>query len=865
MRGRSLGTHELMLDCGIAVACSLSAIAMATALPAAAQDGGDAAESTLQSSPKVTPGTPDLEPGTIVVIGDRSIIASLADFAVEQEYDEDAVASYAAGSVGEVIDAIRGENGDEDPAILVNGRPVADSSDIADLPPEAIARIETLPRGAAQRVNGAAGQRAYNVVLKRQVRTAIVTASDEFATEGGWNNVRGELQLTSIEGQNRLNLSLRGADSGYLLESERPFAPRFDDTLYSPLGNVLPAGGRFDVDPVLSALAGFPVTSVALPGGAAAPTLVALVPGANTLNPSVRRDFRSLRGASRPINLSLSGNRQLNEKFSLSFNAQAGWTDNRSLQGLARVRVTVPATNAFTPFSVPVTLYLEDPNRPLESRSTSNTQGVSATLNALLGEWRGTLNARHDRREQDSTFAFSGVVPALANTVNPFDGSLAAQIPITASTSDSVSRTTAVSGEASGPLARLWAGTLEARVSSSLQWDDYAGQSSSGDRSFDQRQLAIGGGLSLPLTAREPAFLPALGDSDLAFDIGRIDLGGGAGSLERWSLALNWQPAGWLRAVALTTRDETAISPILLAAPATTVAEVPYFDPLTGDTVEVTSIFGGFAGLLPEDRRTRSIALTASPWKKYNLQLDGEYALDDIRNQIGALPEPSPAVLAAFPERFVRDANGTLILVDGRSINLARQRSERLRLGVRFTVPIGPPPQRLPAANGRPGTRTPQTKLQVNLAHTEILSNTSVIRPGLPVIDLLGGGAVGFGGAQPRGSSSANIALTRGPTGIRVDARRRGQSLLLFGSAAAPQLLTFGALTTVDAKFYTDLAEFFPASSIAKGTRLTVSFDNIFNRRQVVLNEAGFAPQQYQLIRRDPLGRTVQVELRKSF
>jgi hypothetical protein len=70
---------------------------------------------------------------------------------------------------------------------------------------------------------------------------------------------------------------------------------------------------------------------------------------------------------------------------------------------------------------------------------------------------------------------------------------------------------------------------------------------------------------------------------------------------------------------------------------------------------------------------------------------------------------------------------------------------------------------------------------------------------------------------------------------------------------------------TVDARFYTDLAEFFPASRFAKGTRFTVAFDNLFNRRQVVLNEAGFAPQQYQLIRRDPLGRTVMVELRKTF
>lgn len=761
------------------------------------------------------------------------------------------------------VDAIRGENGDDEPAILVNGRPVTDASDIADLPPEAIARIETLPRGAAQRVNGAPGQRAYNVVLKRQVRTAIVTASDEFATDGGWNNVRGELQLTRIQGQNRLNLSLRGGDSGYLLESERAFVPRFEDTTYAPIGNILPASGRFDVDPALSLLAGQPVTSVALPALTNATTLAGLLVGANALNSSLRPQFRSLRGASRPMDLSLSGNRQLTDALSLSYNARANWSRNDSLSGLARARVTIPTSNPFSPFSVPVTLFIEDPDRPLVSRSRSNSQGVSTTLNALVGAWRGSLNARFDRREQSSAFAFSGS-PALTDAINPFDGSLAALIPVSANASDSVSRTTSIGAEASGPLAQLWVGSLDARLSSTLQWDDYEGRSSGGDRSFDQRQVGVAGGLTLPLTSRDPAFLPALGESELAFDIGRIDLSGGGGSLESRSLAFNWQPAGWLRLVARITRDETAISPILLAAPATTVQDVPYFDPLTGETVEVTTIYGGVAGLLPQDRRTKSVAMTATPWKEYHLNLDVEYADEDLRNQIGALPEPTPAVLAAFPDRFVRDASGVLVLVDGRSINLARQRSDRLRFGVRYTLPLSAAPQRVPASDGRPAYRTKQTKLQVTLSHTELLSNSSVIRTGLPEIDLLDGAAIGFGGAQPRGNTSANFALTRGASGVRLDFRRRGESLLLFGTAADPQLLTFGAVSTIDARVYTDLGEILSNSKLAKGARFTVSLDNAFNRRQLVFDPAGAVPQAYQKLRRDALGRTVRIEVRKT-
>lgn len=222
-------------------------------------------------------------------------------------------------------------------------------------------------------------------------------------------------------------------------------------------------------------------------------------------------------------------------------------------------------------------------------------------------------------------------------------------------------------------------------------------------------------------------------------------------------------------------------------------------------------------------------------------------------------------MLAAFPDRFVRDAGGTLVLVDGRSINLARQRSERLRLGVRYSLPLGAPPRRVPAADGRPAYRTKQTKLQVTLSHIELLSNTSVIRPGLPVIDLLDGAAIGFFGAQPRGSTNANFALTRGLTGLRMDFRRRGPSKQLYGSLASPQLLDFGELTTLDIKAYTDLGDVLRGSKFAKGARFTIAVDNAFNRRQNVTDQTGFEPQAYQKIRRDALGRTIQFELRKSF
>jgi iron complex outermembrane recepter protein len=90
-------------------------------------------------------------------------------------------------------------------------------------------------------------------------------------------------------------------------------------------------------------------------------------------------------------------------------------------------------------------------------------------------------------------------------------------------------------------------------------------------------------------------------------------------------------------------------------------------------------------------------------------------------------------------------------------------------------------------------------------------------------------------------------------------------SYLVTGAFASPDLLTFDSLTTLDLKAFTDLGDLFPQDISLKGTRVTVSVDNLFNDRQVVTNTAGGTPQAYQPVYRDPVGRTLQIELRKVF
>ncbi len=716
----------------------------------------------------------------IIVTGNRVIIASPQDIPVEQSYDEDFIASYAVSTVGELLDEIRAENGDRELSILVNGRPMVDAGDIAGLPVEALARIEALPRGAAQQIGGTAGQRAYNIILKPSVRSATFTGSEEFATEGGWTGTKGEALFTYIKGLDRLNLTIRGADSGSLFEAERGLFSDIEGDLFSSPGNIIPTTG-VEVDPALSSLAGQLVTMVALPQGNSHPTLADFIQGANQTNPSRQSSFRTLRGASRPIDLALSGSKNLADWLNLSFNGRLGWTRGESFNGLARARFLVQRDNDFTPLSSPVFIALEDPTRPLRSLSRGNSQGISSTLNSTIGDWRATLSARWDRQQRRSSSQFSFLsddLELVGEQTNPFDGSLASLIPVSDRMTRSKRSFTQITAEADGPLMKLWAGPLRGRFGVGANWTDYIATDRNGRRSIGRHEYSVRAGLTLPLTSsREGLFLAALGDSELAADFGRVDLGR-FGTLHTHSLALNWQVRDWLRFVASSQRDASPVTLELLAAPEFITPNVPYFDPLTGETVNVTTIVGGASDLKNESTRTQMISLNATPLRKYRMQLSVDFISTELRNRADALPPPSSIVVAAFPDRFVRDASETLVFVDNRFVNFAQRRTEQLRFGAGFTLPLIKPVITPTAGAGTAVRRSPPLNLQVQGSYTLFTRNRLLIRDGIPEIDLLGGGAAGIAAGQQRHTWNGSLALSRGGTGLRASIQNRGARIV---------------------------------------------------------------------------------------
>ena len=88
------------------------------------------------------------------------------------------------------------------------------------------------------------------------------------------------------------------------------------------------------------------------------------------------------------------------------------------------------------------------------------------------------------------------------------------------------------------------------------------------------------------------------------------------------------------------------------------------------------------------------------------------------------------------------------------------------------------------------------------------------------------------------------------------------------GGAGAQGDLRFSGLTTVDLRLFANFAAtrtLVQRHPWLRGSRLTLTVDNLFNARVDVRDEKGLVPISYQPAYLDPTGRTVRLGFRKLF
>jgi hypothetical protein len=323
------------------------------------------------------------------------------------------------------------------------------------------------------------------------------------------------------------------------------------------------------------------------------------------------------------------------------------------------------------------------------------------------------------------------------------------------------------------------------------------------------------------------------------------------------------------------SRDPAVIQ--FLGNPTIVTSGVRTFDPLTGDTVDVTQITGGNPDLKTERTSTRRFGANVHPIEP--LQLNAEYTDTTERNFVSGLPEASAAVMLAFPDRFIRDLDGVLTTVDLRPVNFDSHRERRFRYGFSLNTSFGRsgPAARannapaldsdsdgkVEVARPKAGRQTPPTRLTLTASHSIVFKDEITIRPGLASVDLLDGGAIGIGGGRVRHQFDATASIASGGTGLRMNASWRGKSKLNALDSGASDTLFFSPVFNLGLRAFADLHRFLPHTSWAQGMRLSLNVTNLTNDRQAVRDTSGATPLRYQPGYRDPLGRTIEFEIRK--
>jgi hypothetical protein len=348
----------------------------------------------------------------------------------------------------------------------------------------------------------------------------------------------------------------------------------------------------------------------------------------------------------------------------------------------------------------------------------------------------------------------------------------------------------------------------------------------------------------------------------------------GFGSFSNYRLSLLWRPSQRLTFDASISRNTSAPPVATLDEPPVETPGIRYFDPLRNETVDVTVVTGGTPTLLRQTDETRRIGVNFNPVRSLPLRLTSEYSEFRQRNGVSEFPSPSSIIIQVFPERFSRDVSGRLIAVDARPVAFPERSERQLRTGFLLDLPLGRGDGGLAsiadddeAASGRGLDQRPRLRprLQISAAHTWLMSSELVARPGLAPINLLSREAVGFGGlGQPAHRFDATVAYAERGLGARLSFQSRGPSFIEAGGTT-PNTLRFAPLRTFSLSAWMRGERLAPGSHFMRGVRINFSILNITGARERVMDRVGLTPLSYQPGYRDPVGRSVEISLRKTF
>jgi hypothetical protein len=622
------------------------------------------------------------------------------------------IRAYGASNVSELITTLQAQlgsssgRGDEQPVILISGRR-SSMNEVRDLPTEAIERIDILPEEVALQYGYGATQKVINFVLRSRFQAVTTVLEGQMPTAGGNFTGSGNVNILKLNRNGRVTLDVKYNQNSSLLESERGVT-RAAPSLFDIVGNITGIGGG-EIDPALSALAGTPVTVAGVPIGATGGPLGLGAYAANANDPNVTdlTPYRTLVSPAKTLAVSGIYNRALSPSVVATATINLDVSESESLLGLPSATLTLPTGSPWSPFSQNVRLlrYYDNLN-PLSRGNGSQALRGEVTINGdhspWIKSWRWSFNANYQQTGSDTTTTVSfdpsqiqALIDARDPNFNPFGP---VPVSLLGNRPDSWTESTAKVGNVefltNGSVLKLPAGDMTASLRVAGRTNDLSSTSSrlgvitAGAVSRDTG--AVRGNISIPLTSRRRAFLDAIGDLSINanFEIEQLS---DFGRLTTTGYGFNWSPITQIQGIVSFIDDSNAPTPGQLGNPTLITPNVPIFDYVRGESVNITQITGGNPTLTADSRKVFRAGLNIRPLDKTNLGIVVNYTNTRFRNAVQAFPGASAEVEAAFPDRFVRNGAGELISVDYRPVNYDRTEHQELRWGFNLFLPISSP------------------------------------------------------------------------------------------------------------------------------------------------------------------------------
>lgn len=540
-------------------------------------------------------------------------------------------------------------------------------------------------------------------------------------------------------------------------------------------------------------------------------------------------DFLSLLPATRQLSVTLGLSRPIGP-LAGSFNLNAG--TNSSRQGLG------------------IAIGADAGEGVLLSRQASKNLGFAMTLSGASGGWRAALNANYTRDwstgriDQPDDALSTGIA---TNRTRSRGENLAARLTLGK----------AIDALPAGPLAVNLSMGMNRNRSWSRYIDGSTGREStvrSGRDRYDGR-LALG----VPVANRKAGVLAFLGD--LSFDLAAsVALGPQEPAQPRVDLGANWSPVRVLRLHATTSFARLAPGIEQLNAPYREEVRRVY-DFARQEVAEPIWVTGGNPDLGAGRRRTYAVGAALRPFGPQLLMLSVEYRKRVSTGGAGGFPGVTQAVERAFPDRFVRDAAGRLTRVDARAIRIVRDTTERLDSGV--TLSFAPGAKGVADA-AEPNAAAKAWNLSVTLNHGWALRSELVTSASAPPIDRLRGGT-----AQSRHNVGLQIVAGRAGFGATADANwQSGFRLRDSGTAGGGRDYRFRPLALVNLRLHAEPAQLMKGADPPRwlaGLQLSFDIGNLFDTYRRATLDDGRTPPGYERYEVDPVGRTVQITVRKRF